>query len=123
MAPATCSLSVQRDNLPEGLYQQFKQWDIGDIIGGSGAIFRTQKGELSVKPTELRYAVTKSLRPLPEKFHGLTDTETRYRQRYVDLIMNEDSKKVFHTRAQGLSVLSAISWKRRDGNSWRLKPP
>jgi len=90
---------VQRDNLPEGLYQQFKQWDIGDIIGGSGAIFRTQKGELSVKTSELRL-LTKSLRPLPEKFHGLTDTETRYRQRYVDLIMNEDSKKVFFTRSK-----------------------
>ena len=90
---------VQRDNLPEGIYQQFKQWDIGDIIGGSGAIFRTQKGELSVKPTELRL-LTKSLRPLPEKFHGLTDTETRYRQRYVDLIMNEESKKVFQTRSK-----------------------
>ncbi len=90
---------VQRDNLPEGLYQQFKQWDVGDIIGGSGSIFRTQKGELSVKPTELRL-LTKSLRPLPEKFHGLTDMETRYRQRYVDLIMNEDSRKVFHTRSK-----------------------
>jgi len=92
-------LVVQRDNLPEGLYQQFKQWDIGDIIGASGSIFRTQKGELSVKVTELRL-LTKSLRPLPEKFHGLTDMETRYRQRYVDLIMNEDSKKVFHTRSK-----------------------
>jgi lysyl-tRNA synthetase class 2 len=90
---------VQRDNLPEGLYQQFKQWDIGDIIGGSGVIFRTQKGELSIKPSQLRL-LTKSLRPLPEKFHGLTDTETRYRQRYVDLIMNEESKKVFHTRSK-----------------------
>jgi lysyl-tRNA synthetase class 2 len=90
---------VQRDNLPEGIYQQFKQWDIGDIIGGSGPIFRTQKGELSVKPSELRL-LTKSLRPLPEKFHGLTDTETRYRQRYVDLIMNEETRKVFHTRSK-----------------------
>jgi lysyl-tRNA synthetase class 2 len=95
---------VQRDNLPEGLYQQFKQWDIGDIIGGSGAIFRTQKGELSVKPTELRL-LSKSLRPLPDKFHGLTDTETRYRQRYVDLIMNEDSKKVFQTRSKIISFI------------------
>jgi lysyl-tRNA synthetase class 2 len=95
----TMQFVVQRDNLPEGLYQRFKQWDIGDIIGGSGAIFRTQKGELSVKPTEFRL-LAKSLRPLPEKFHGLTDTETRYRQRYVDLIMNEDSKKVFHTRSK-----------------------
>jgi lysyl-tRNA synthetase class 2 len=90
---------VQRDNLPEGLYQQFKQWDIGDIIAGSGAIFRTQKGELSIKPTELRL-LSKSLRPLPEKFHGLTDLETRYRQRYVDLIMNEESKQVFKTRSK-----------------------
>jgi lysyl-tRNA synthetase class 2 len=92
-------LVVQRDNLPEGLYQQFKHWDIGDIIGASGVIFRTQKGELSVKVDELRL-LTKSLRPLPEKFHGLTDTETRYRQRYVDLIMNEESKKVFYTRSK-----------------------
>jgi lysyl-tRNA synthetase class 2 len=92
-------LVVQRDNLPEGVYQQFKHWDIGDIIAGSGAIFRTQKGELSVKVSELRL-LSKSLRPLPEKFHGLTDTETRYRQRYVDLIMNEDSKKVFQTRSK-----------------------
>jgi lysyl-tRNA synthetase class 2 len=90
---------VQRDNLPDGHYQQFKHWDIGDIIGGSGAIFRTQKGELSVKLTEIRL-LSKSLRPLPEKFHGLTDTETRYRQRYLDLIMNEDSKKVFQTRSK-----------------------
>ena len=90
---------IQRDNLPEGHYQQFKQWDVGDIIGGSGSIFRTQKGELSVKPVELRL-LTKSLRPLPEKFHGLTDTETRYRQRYVDLIMNEESRKVFQTRSK-----------------------
>jgi len=95
----TMQFVVQRDNLPEGLYMQFKQWDIGDIIAGTGAIFRTQKGELSVKPTELRL-LAKSLRPLPEKFHGLTDTETRYRQRYVDLIMNEDSKRVFHTRSK-----------------------
>jgi lysyl-tRNA synthetase class 2 len=95
----TMQFVVQRDNLSEGLYQKFKQWDIGDIIGGTGAIFRTQKGELSIKPTELRL-LTKSLRPLPEKFHGLTDTETRYRQRYVDLIMNEDSKNVFRTRSK-----------------------
>ena len=90
---------IQRDNLPEGLYQKFKQWDVGDIIGGSGSIFRTQKGELSVKPVEIRL-LSKSLRPLPEKYHGLTDTETRYRQRYVDLIMSEDSRKVFHVRSK-----------------------
>jgi lysyl-tRNA synthetase class 2 len=95
----TMQFVVQRDNLPEGHYQIFKQWDVGDIVGGSGAIFRTQKGELSVKPKELRL-LTKSLRPLPDKFHGLTDTETRYRQRYVDLIMNDDSKQVFKTRSK-----------------------
>jgi lysyl-tRNA synthetase class 2 len=90
---------VQRDNLPEGAYQVFKQWDIGDIIGGRGSIFRTQKGELSVKTTELRL-LSKSLRPLPEKYHGLTDMETRYRQRYVDLIMNEESRNVFRVRSK-----------------------
>ena len=95
----TMQFVIQRDNLPEGVYQQFKQWDIGDIVAGTGAIFRTQKGELSVKPAQLRL-LTKSLRPLPEKFHGLTDTETRYRQRYVDLIMNEESRQVFHTRSK-----------------------
>lgn len=98
-ATGTIQLVIQRDNLPEGVYQQFKQWDIGDIIAGTGAIFRTQKGELSVKPTKLRL-LTKSLRPLPEKFHGLTDMETRYRQRYVDLIMNEESRKVFQARSK-----------------------
>jgi len=90
---------IQRDNLPEGLYQQFKQWDIGDIIAGRGVIFRTRKGELSLKPSELRL-LTKSLRPLPEKYHGLTDTETRYRRRYVDLIMNEESRNVFRIRSK-----------------------
>jgi len=92
-------LVVQRDHLPEGLYRQFKQWDIGDIVGASGEIMRTQRGELSVKPSEIRLLV-KSLRPLPEKWHGLTDTETRYRQRYVDLIMNEDTKQVFRVRSK-----------------------
>jgi lysyl-tRNA synthetase class 2 len=66
-------LVVQRDSLPEGIYQQFKQWDIGDIVGGTGHMFRTRKGELSVRLFELRL-LTKSLRPLPEKWHGLTDT-------------------------------------------------
>lgn len=95
----TMQFVVQRDNLPEGHYQKFKQWDVGDIIAGSGSMFRTQKGELSIKTNQLRL-LSKSLRPLPEKFHGLTDMETRYRQRYVDLIMNEDSRKVFHTRSK-----------------------
>lgn len=90
---------VQRDALAEGCYnEQFKKWDIGDIVGAKGVVFKTNKGELSVKVSSIELLV-KSLRPLPEKFHGLTDTETKYRQRYVDLIMNEQSRNVFKTRS------------------------
>ncbi len=92
-------LFLQRDNLPEGVYQSFKGWDIGDIIGAEGVLFRTRTGELSVKADSLRI-LTKSLRPLPEKFHGLADQETRYRQRYIDLIMNEVARKTFRTRSR-----------------------
>ncbi|NND44916.1 MAG: lysine--tRNA ligase [Xanthomonadales bacterium] len=97
-------LMVQRDRLPEGVYAAFKHWDVGDIIGGEGVICRTQKGELSVRVDQLRL-LTKSLRPLPEKWHGLTDTETRYRQRYVDLIMNERTREVFRTRSSIISFI------------------
>ncbi|MCX4190632.1 lysine--tRNA ligase [Methylophaga sp. OBS3] len=90
---------VARDELPEGVYPQFKSWDMGDIIGAEGTLFRTQKGELSVHVDSIQL-LTKSLRPLPEKFHGLSDQETRYRQRYVDLIMNEASREVFKLRTQ-----------------------
>ena len=69
------------------MYQEFKGWDLGDIVGAEGTLFKTRTGELSVRVERL-LLLTKSLRPLPEKFHGLTDQETRYRQRYVDLIMN-----------------------------------
>ncbi len=100
-------LVIQRDNLPEGVYQQFKHWDVGDIIGGSGHMFRTQKGELSVKLTQLRL-LSKSLRPLPEKWHGLTDTEIRYRQRYVDLVMNQPSREVFRRRSRIISFIRAF---------------
>ena len=88
---------VQRDALPEGAYTAFKNWDIGDILGAEGVLFRTKTGELSVKVDKLRL-LTKSLRPLPEKFHGLADQETRYRQRYLDLIMNEVSRNTFRMR-------------------------
>ena len=82
-------LFVTRDELVEGFYnEQFKKWDIGDIIGASGTLFKTKTGELSIRVSCIRL-LTKSLRPLPEKFHGLSDQETIYRQRYVDLIMNE----------------------------------
>ncbi len=91
-------LFLQRDALPEGVYQEFKGWDIGDIVGAEGALFKTKTGELSVKTETIRI-LTKSLRPLPEKFHGLADQETRYRQRYVDLIMNEVSRDTFRMRS------------------------
>ena len=93
-------LFVQRDSLPENVYnEQFKKWDVGDIIGAEGTVYRTQAGELSVKVDSLRL-LTKSLRPLPEKWHGLSDTESRYRQRYVDLIMNQEVRDTFHTRSK-----------------------
>ena len=92
-------LFVQRDGLPEGRYQAFKGWDIGDIISAEGKLFKTKTGELSVKADELRI-LTKSLRPLPEKFHGLTDQEIRYRQRYLDLIMNQESRNTFIIRSR-----------------------
>ena len=89
---------VKRDNLPEGVYAQFKKWDIGDILGAEGTLFKTKTGELTVMVDEIRL-LTKSLRPLPEKFHGLADQETRYRQRYLDLIMNEVSRRTFRLRS------------------------
>ena len=92
-------LYVKRDDLAEGVYAQFKRWDLGDIIAAEGTMFRTQKGELSVLVDDIRL-LTKSLRPLPEKFHGLSDQETRYRQRYVDLIMNEASRETFIIRTR-----------------------
>ena len=96
---------VQRDALPEGFYNEsFKKWDIGDIVGAKGTLFKTNKGELSVKVSEVELLV-KSLRPLPEKFKGLTDKETVYRQRYVDLIMNESSREVFKTRSKIVSYI------------------
>ena len=92
-------LFLQRDELPEGVYKTFKGWDVGDIIGAEGVLFKTKTGELTVKVDSVRL-LTKSLRPLPEKFHGLTDQETRYRQRYLDLIMNEVSRTTFAARTR-----------------------
>ena len=102
---AQIQLFVTRDELDDGFYnEQFKKWDIGDIIGASGELFKTQTGELSVRVSDIKL-LTKSLRPLPEKFHGLTDQETIYRQRYVDLIMNENSRKVFQRRSEIISYI------------------
>ena len=100
-------LFVQKNALPDGLYEEFKTWDMGDILGAEGTLFKTKTGELSVKVEALRL-LTKSLRPLPEKFHGLADQETRYRQRYLDLIMNESSRRVFRIRSALVSHVRAF---------------
>jgi lysyl-tRNA synthetase class 2 len=94
---------LQADALGEA-YELFKSWDLGDVVAASGLLFRTKTGELSVRATGLRLLV-KSLRPLPDKWHGLSDTELRYRQRYVDLIMNAESREVFRTRARVVRFL------------------
>lgn len=92
-------LVVRRDVLGEEEYKAYKKLDIGDIIGIEGEVFRTQKGEISVRVSEL-VLLSKSLRPLPEKWHGLTNTDIRYRQRYVDLIVNPDVRKTFENRSK-----------------------
>lgn len=95
---------VARDNLGEESYKDFKKYDVGDILGIKGTVFKTKTGEISIHATEVTL-LSKSLQILPEKFHGLTDTDTRYRQRYVDLIMNEDVRDTFVKRSK---VISAI---------------
>ncbi|MGZ8919243.1 MAG: lysine--tRNA ligase [Methylobacter sp.] len=98
-------LYVTRDALAEGFYNDhFKKWDIGDIVGAEGVLFKTQTGELSVKVDDIRL-LTKALRPLPEKFHGVADQEIRYRQRYLDLIMSEQSRKTFLMRSRVVAYI------------------
>ena len=93
-------LYVTRDELPTDFYNtQFKKWDLGDIVGAEGYLFKTNTGELSIHVEHIEL-VTKSLRPLPDKFHGLQDQEIRYRQRYVDLIVNEETRNTFKLRSQ-----------------------
>ena len=98
---------LEHDRLDDGVYQDFKKWDVGDIVAATGALFRTKTGELTVLADQVRL-LTKSLRPLPEKFHGLADQETRYRQRYVDLIVNADSAAVFKTRSAIVAYIRAF---------------
>ena len=90
---------VKRDDVGEDRYADFKKWDIGDIVGVEGFVFRTQKGEISVHAQKITL-LSKSLLPLPEKFHGLKDTDTRYRQRYLDLIVNPEVKDAFVKRSR-----------------------
>ena len=95
---------ARKDEMDEVTYDRFKKYDIGDIVGVKGEVFRTQRGEMSVRAREIML-LSKSLRPLPEKFHGLTDKEIRYRQRYVDLIMNPESKRNFEIRSRFVAYL------------------
>ncbi len=98
-------LFVQRDSLAEGFYNEhFKKWDLGDIIGAEGVLFKTKTDELSVRVENIEL-LTKALRPLPEKFKGLSDQETRYRQRYIDLITNDDTRKTFALRSKIITYI------------------
>ncbi len=97
-------LFISKDNIGEEVYESFKHWDLGDILAAVGVVFKTKTGELSIKVTELRL-LTKSLRPLPEKFHGLADQEIKYRQRYVDMIVSEETRNTFKARSK---IVSAI---------------
>ena len=100
----TIQVYARRDDVGEDTYARFKKWDIGDILGVKGFVFRTQTGELTIHATDLQL-LSKSLRPLPEKFHGLTDSDTIYRKRYLDLITNPESKDVFRKRS---AIITAI---------------
>lgn len=100
-------LYARRDEIDEAVYSDFKKFDIGDIVGVEGEVFRTQRGEMSVRCKNITL-LSKSLRPLPEKFHGLQDKELRYRQRYVDLIVNPDSRRNFEIRSKFVSYLRSF---------------
>lgn len=100
-------LYIDRKNIGTEDYDTFKSWDIGDIIGAQGEVFKTHKGELSIRVRSIRL-LSKSLRPLPDKFHGLADQELRYRQRYVDLIVTESSRTTFKKRSQIISAIRNI---------------
>ncbi len=100
----TIQVYARRDDVGEETYARFKKWDIGDILGVKGYVFRTQTGEITIHASEL-ILLSKSLRPLPEKFHGLTDSDTIYRKRYLDLITNPESKEVFRKRSAIISCI------------------
>ncbi len=95
------------DENSEAIYEAFKHWDLGDIVGAKGAMFKTKTGELSIKVSELRL-LTKSIRPLPEKYHGLSDQEIKYRQRYVDLITSEETRNTFKARSKVMSAIRSF---------------
>ena len=95
---------INNEGVGEEVHNAFKHWDLGDIVAATGTLFKTKTGELSIHATSIRL-VTKSLRPLPDKFHGMADQEVKYRQRYVDLIMDESARKRFMARSKAVSGL------------------
>ncbi|MEX8507773.1 MAG: amino acid--tRNA ligase-related protein, partial [Leptothrix ochracea] len=97
-------LYITQDNVGAEKLAAFKHWDLGDILGAEGVLFRTKTGELSIKVTNLRL-LTKALRPLPDKFHGMTDQEQKYRQRYVDLITDEQARERFRARSKAVASI------------------
>jgi lysyl-tRNA synthetase class 2 len=98
-ATGRIQLYIRQEDVTPEVYEAFKQWDLGDIIGAEGVLFKTKTGELSIKVKKVML-LTKAIRPLPDKFHGLSDQETRYRQRYLDLIANEETRKTFVVRSK-----------------------
>jgi len=105
-ASGRIQLYVTRDAVGEDPYESFKHWDLGDILGATGTLFKTKTGELSIKVDKVRLLV-KALRPLPDKFHGLADQEQRYRQRYVDLITSDAAREVFRVRTRLIHEIRA----------------
>lgn len=97
-------LYIRQDEVTPEIYEGFLHWDLGDIIGVEGKMFKTKTGELSIRASKIRL-LTKSLRPLPDKYHGLSDQEARYRQRYLDLLVNEDTRKTFVVRTKIIDVI------------------
>jgi lysyl-tRNA synthetase, class II len=97
-------LYVSKDSIGEAAYEAFKHWDLGDILGAEGKLFKTRTGELSIKVTSIRL-LTKSLRPLPDKFHGIADLEVKYRQRYIDLITDEVARERFRARSKAVTSI------------------
>ena len=101
-ASGRIQIYIARDEVGEDTYNEFKHWDLGDIVGAEGRLFKTRTGELSIHATSIRL-LTKSLRPMPDKFHGVADTEIKYRQRYVDLMTDENARKRFVARSKAVS--------------------
>lgn len=110
---------VDRKGLPADLLEETKTWDIGDIVGAEGPVHKSGKGDLYVNMKQAKL-LTKSLRPLPEKWHGLQDTELRYRQRYLDLIMNPESRKIFILRSRMIDYIRRFLVER---GFWKWRHP